>query len=140
MNILLAADGSPYTKKALGYILANRELLGDKGKLLVLNVQAEMPPHVKSVMTKNDLAEYQQKEADFTLKPVIKRLSQTTIAFETDWVIGRSAETIVATAKKRKVHMIVMGTHGHNVIERIFLGSVAQRVVTLADIPVLLVK
>jgi nucleotide-binding universal stress UspA family protein len=140
MNILLAADGSTFTKKALGFLLANPELLGDDGKLTVLNVQTEMPPHVKGVMTAKDLAKYQQEEADYALKPVIKRLSQTTIKYETDWLVGRTAESIVATAKKRKVHMILMGTHGHNVIERLFLGSVAQRVVTLSDRPVLLVK
>lgn len=140
MDILLAADGSAFTKKALGFVLANQDLLGDDGKLTVLNVQTEMPPHVKGLMTAKDLLKYQQEEADYVLKPVIKRLSQTKIRYETEWLVGRSAETVVTVAKKRKVKMIVMGTHGHNVIERLFLGSVAQRVVTLSDIPVLLVK
>jgi nucleotide-binding universal stress UspA family protein len=36
--------------------------------------------------------------------------------------------------------MIVMGTHGHGVIGRAVMGSVAQRVLAEADIPVLLVK
>ncbi len=36
--------------------------------------------------------------------------------------------------------MIVMGTHGHGLIGRALMGSVAQRVVTDAEIPVLLVK
>lgn len=35
---------------------------------------------------------------------------------------------------------IVMGTHGRNVLGGLLLGSVAQRVVHLAKVPVLLVK
>ena len=36
--------------------------------------------------------------------------------------------------------MIVMGTHGHGLLGRAIMGSVAQRVVTDSDVPVLLVK
>ena len=36
--------------------------------------------------------------------------------------------------------MIVMGTHGHGVIGRALMGSVAQNVVSECDMPVLLVK
>ncbi|HZN46158.1 MAG TPA: universal stress protein [Ramlibacter sp.] len=36
--------------------------------------------------------------------------------------------------------MIMMGTHGHGILGRALLGSVAQNVITECDIPVLLVK
>jgi nucleotide-binding universal stress UspA family protein len=47
---------------------------------------------------------------------------------------------ILKAAKKDKTQMIIMGTHGHGVLGRILMGSVAQRVVAQADIPVLLVQ
>jgi hypothetical protein len=40
----------------------------------------------------------------------------------------------------RARHMIVMGTHGHGLLGRALMGSVAQRVVTDCSVPVLLVK
>ena len=39
-----------------------------------------------------------------------------------------------------KAHLIVMGTHGHGLLGRAVMGSVAQRVLTEAELPVLLVK
>jgi len=36
--------------------------------------------------------------------------------------------------------MIVMGTHGHGLLGRALMGSVAQKVVAETDVPVLLVK
>jgi nucleotide-binding universal stress UspA family protein len=47
---------------------------------------------------------------------------------------------ILKTAKKEKTHMIVMGTHGHGLMGRLLMGSVAQRVVAQCDVPVLLVQ
>jgi nucleotide-binding universal stress UspA family protein len=54
--------------------------------------------------------------------------------------VGSPSQEILRAAKKEKAHMIVMGTHGHGLISRALMGSVAQRVVADADIPVLLVK
>jgi nucleotide-binding universal stress UspA family protein len=36
--------------------------------------------------------------------------------------------------------MVVMGTHGHGLLGRALMGSVAQRVVTESTVPVLLVR
>ena len=36
--------------------------------------------------------------------------------------------------------MVVMGTHGHGLLGRALMGSIAQRVITDCDVPVLLVK
>jgi len=46
----------------------------------------------------------------------------------------------VLAAKREKAQMIVMGTHGHGLLGRALMGSVAQKVVAETDVPVLLVK
>ena len=50
------------------------------------------------------------------------------------------ADLIVAEAKKRKVKLIVIGTHGRRGVRRLVLGSDAEQVVRLAPVPVLLVR
>jgi nucleotide-binding universal stress UspA family protein len=50
------------------------------------------------------------------------------------------AETIVREAKKLRAAMIVMGSHGRTGLQRLLLGSVAERTLRYANCPVLIVK
>jgi nucleotide-binding universal stress UspA family protein len=49
-------------------------------------------------------------------------------------------EQIVRAAKRQRVGIIVMGTHGRTGVARFFLGSVAARVAATAPCPVLTVR
>jgi nucleotide-binding universal stress UspA family protein len=140
MKILFAADGSNHTKKALAFLVTHEALLNGTSELHVLNVQTNLPPRVKSVAGRDLVDNYYLSEAEKVLKPIRKFLDLHPITYRADWVAGNAAVDILKAAKKDKAHMIVMGTHGHGVLGRILMGSVAQRVVAEADIPVLLVQ
>jgi nucleotide-binding universal stress UspA family protein len=51
---------------------------------------------------------------------------------------GNAADSIVEYARDQKIDMIIMGTHGAQGIEKILLGSVAERVLKRAACPVLI--
>lgn len=53
---------------------------------------------------------------------------------------GVAHEQIVRFAKSRHVDLLVMGTHGRSGLAKLFLGSVAGRVVSAAPCPVLTVR
>jgi nucleotide-binding universal stress UspA family protein len=53
---------------------------------------------------------------------------------------GVAHEQIVRAAKSKKADLIVIGTHGRTGLAKLFLGSVASRVVTAASCPVLTVR
>jgi nucleotide-binding universal stress UspA family protein len=53
---------------------------------------------------------------------------------------GSSAHEIVSQAHEVGADLIVMGTHGRHGVNRLFVGSVAERVVRLAHCPVLTVR
>jgi nucleotide-binding universal stress UspA family protein len=140
MRILFAADGSKYTKKALAFLVTHEALAGEDGELVVLNVQAQMPPRVRAMVGASTVAAYHREEAAKVLGPIERFLKRHAIRFKTASALGVPGEEIVRAARKEKAHLIVMGTHGHGIIGRALMGSVAQRVVTDAEIPVLLVK
>jgi nucleotide-binding universal stress UspA family protein len=140
MKILLAADGSSYTKKALAFLVTNHEIAGGDGEVVVVNVQPAMPPRVRSMVGAAAVQDYHREEAEKVLRPIQKFLERHDIAYATRWVVGNPGAEIVKAAKKDKAQLIVMGTHGHGILGRAILGSVAQNVLTQAEIPVLLVK
>jgi nucleotide-binding universal stress UspA family protein len=52
---------------------------------------------------------------------------------------GTPYQVILKTAKKEKVGLIVMNIHGKGMLDRILVGSTAERVVRGAECPVLLI-
>jgi nucleotide-binding universal stress UspA family protein len=140
MKILLAVDDSKYTKKAAAFLVTHENLLGPEDELLVLHVQPAVPPRVKTMLGAGTVGSYHKEEAAKVLEPIERFLKRHDVQFRASWVVGSPAAEVVREAKREKVHMIVMGTHGHGVIGRALMGSVAQSVVSDCDIPVLLVK
>jgi len=69
------------------------------------------------------------KEAFKAFKKVEARVAQ-----------GSPAEKIVETAKKDKIDLIIMGTHGRKGLERAIFGSVCDKVVRNAPCPVVTIN
>ena len=139
MKILLAADGSSFTKKALAFLVANPNLLAD-GELLVLHVQPNLPPRVTAFVGAKAIDDYHRDEAGQVLAPIEEFLKRHGIAFTCKWMVGSPVDEIVKASRREAAHMIVMGTHGYGLLGRTVMGSVAQSVLADAEVPVLLVK
>jgi nucleotide-binding universal stress UspA family protein len=140
MRIVLAADGSKYTKKALAFLANHEALMGDDGEVLVINVQSPMPPRVRTMVGAEAVNGYHREEAAKVLDPIRKFLERKDIRFRAEWKAGEPAAQILAAVDRSKAHLVVMGTHGYGVLGRAVMGSVAQRVLADARVPVLLVK
>lgn len=55
-------------------------------------------------------------------------------------ISGYPADEIVSLAEKSEADLIIMGTHGHQGIDRILFGSVAESVVRNSHVPVITVR
>jgi nucleotide-binding universal stress UspA family protein len=87
-------------------------------------------------------ARLQQASRAWTLKQLARLTSRAQAAGAQATAIlleGPEAGTIAGLARSRRAWLIVMGTHGRTGIERVLLGSVAARVVSLASCPVMTV-
>ena len=140
MKVLLAADGSKYTKKALAFLVNHESLVNSDDELFVLNVQTQVPARVRSMLGSTEIAAYHREEGDKVLDPIKKFLDKHALNYRCSTVVGHPVEEILKAAAKDKSHLIVMGTRGHGLVGRTLIGSIAQRVVSDSDIPVLLVK
>ena len=140
MKILLAADGSEYTKRALEFLTQHKQLLGEDGELLVIHAQMLLPTVFASAISVEKALEINESAADEMFSPIKTFLEKHAIRYRCLSVVGSVAKEIVAAADNEGVHLILMGTHGRNAAASALLGSVAQRVVAESTAPVLLVK
>ena len=82
----------------------------------------------------------QRKWAEETLEARAADLSQSGTKASWRVQVGVPFEEIVKIAEEERADMIVMGTHGRGGLNRMLLGSVAERVIRLAPCPVLTVR
>ncbi|MBN1218656.1 MAG: universal stress protein [Anaerolineae bacterium] len=88
-------------------------------KMMIERAQAEANNYLSQAASKLE-------EANFTVQPIVRQ--------------GPVAETIIDYAAQANVQHIVMATHGYTGIRRWTHGSVAERVLQSASVPVLLVR
>lgn len=140
MEILLAVDGSIYTKKMLAYLTSHDEFFGSTIKYTVLTVQSPLPPRVRGAVGKDIVGNYYSEESGKVLNPVCKFLRRHDIDPTPVSKVGPVGETIARTADTGPYDMVVMGSHGHGALKSLVMGSVAARVLANCKVPVLLVR
>lgn len=109
-------------------------------ELFIVNVQATIPPRVKAMVGAAAVTGYHEEEAAKVLDPITKLLKRKGLNATCEWRTGEPSQQIMEAVKRHKAHLIVMGTHGYGALGRAVMGSIAQRVLHDADVPVLMVK
>jgi len=139
-RILVCLDGSALAETALPHaqILASDE----DAEILLLRVSANPAAEFSfsDPGIANSLIEEMEAETLAYMQSARGRLQKA--GFRTSFLIcqGAIAETILLAAAESHADVIVMSTHGRSGVKRWLLGSVADRVVTHSDLPVMLIR
>lgn len=140
-RILFPYDGSKPSKRALDYLI--RTYAGrDDCEVFLVNIQ-EPPVSYGDYLSAEMLQQFDTGQREFgesLLAEAAARLDSAGIRNQRHVGIGNIADGIVAHAIERRCDSIVMGTRGMGSFGNLMLGSVATKVIHLADIPVTLVK
>jgi len=139
MKVLLAVDGSDYTRRMLAYLAEHAELLGAAHDYTAVTVVTPVPPHAARHIERNTMADYYRDEASKVLEPVQEVAAQGRWKLTVLHREGHAADEIAALAASGGFDLIVMGTHGHGALGSLVLGSVASGVIARVRKPVLLV-
>lgn len=116
----------------------------ERAELRLVHVVA--PPAVlleDSFMTAKTWAELitaVRREAQRRLAPLLVKAKKARVRASAAVLEGIPFEEIAREARRRRADLIVMGTHGRTGMARLFLGSVAARVLAVARCPVLTVR
>mgnify|MGYP001765462324 FL=1 len=140
MKILLAVDGSRFTKKMVAYLSVHAELFSAVNDFTVFTAQAPLPPRARAAVGKDIANAYHAEEAEKVLAPVCKFLARHGIDAKSAWKVGHAGEAIAKFADAGKYDLVVMGSHGHSALGNLVMGSVATQVLAHCQVPVLLVR
>ncbi|MEO5843567.1 MAG: universal stress protein [Caldimonas sp.] len=140
MKILIAADGSSYTKRMLSYLAAHDELLGPKHQYTVLHGVLAVPHRAASFVGQKAVTEFYESDAETVFKPIRAFFEQKGIQPTFVYTVGQVAETIADRAAQEHFDLIVMGSSGHGEIANLILGSVVTKVLAKTSVPVLLIR
>ena len=129
MSVVLATDGRSHTSKAIDYALEYARL--HKEALFVVFVIG--PRHEEN-------REGTVGDAKKHLEQIKVRATQqgvdTTVLLET----GAPAESSIAVAERVNASVIIVGTSGKTVLDRVLIGSVSDHVVHNSRCTVIVVK
>jgi nucleotide-binding universal stress UspA family protein len=135
-RILLPTDGSDAGTRAVDQALG---LAAETGATLHLLFVLEEIPYAPETM--DDAVGSELREiGEATLETVRERADGAGVEVVEALREGAPHSTILEYAAEEDADVIVMGTHGRSGLDRYLLGSVTERVVRTADIPVLTVR
>lgn len=140
-RILLPLDGSPLAERALPHAIAQAECFG--AELILLRVVEPILP-TETVVPREAIRRAEERIQALTqeyLERVAARVRERGIPVQTVTIEGFPRVQIVQFAEaNHQIDLIVLCTRGRSGISRWLMGSVADRVVRGASIPVLLVR
>ena len=140
MNILLAVDGSSYTKKMLAYLATHEYLQAAVHNYTVITVQPALPTRARAALGKEVLNQYYADEAEKVMGPVCKYLERHGVSPQRVAKVGAVGENIAKFADTEKFDMLVMGSRGHGALATLVMGSVTTQVLANSSVPVLIVR
>lgn len=138
-RILFASDLSTASGKAFAAALALAKTT--RASLTILYVLAPFTPMIPGrAIELERFNREMQLESQRRLAKLTARAKAAGVRAASAIVEGEPARQIVRAARSNRADLIVVGTHGRTGLDKFFLGSVAQRVVTTASCPVLTVR
>ena len=147
-KILVPLDGSELAECVLPHVEAITKVGSVRDVIFVRAVEPfQIPPslnigygYVFSGKEIERIDSENKAAADSYLKDLVNRTKYDGVNVKYEVIIGRATESIADYATKNDIDLIVIATHGRSGVSRWVWGSVADRVLRSACVPVLMVR
>jgi nucleotide-binding universal stress UspA family protein len=144
-RILIPLDGSPLAEQIIEPAVALGTLVGAEYELLRIVRPVAMGPtlagaDLDSVLLARlqELLKEEQRQAEAYLQGVAGRLRERDLVVRTHVVVhDHPAVAILEEIKAQQADLVAIETHGRSGLQRLFLGSVADKVLRGSPVPVL---
>jgi nucleotide-binding universal stress UspA family protein len=146
MKILLATDGSNSSEAAVNTVAERPWPMGSEVKI-VSAMEFPYAPTTDTWVLPNkyykDLEEAAKIRAEASVNEAVERIesdNQSRLQISSEIINGPARDVIVDEADKWDADLIVVGSHGYNRWQRLFLGSVSNAVAAHAHCSVEIVR
>jgi nucleotide-binding universal stress UspA family protein len=156
LHVGVATDGSAHALAALKWLVSHRAIWGEGARFTLLHVRPDSADPTQGLgsaaafeggvgmFTPELLEKYEaglQAAADAAVAPAIKLMKQAKLEHAVHFAKGFDAgEVLSQAARKLKLDVLLMGSHGRGAFTSVVMGSVATRVSARSDVPLLLVR
>lgn len=148
MRVGVAVDGSKYGRAAVKYMLKHVSLFGTGAQFSVINVVSDyagavmpdMAGMALPALSEEEVLELQKEEFNDALDPLRPLFANAALKPKEICLVGNAGDEIAAYAKKKKLDLIIMGSHGYGRFKAAFLGSTATRIAAQGNVPLLIIR
>jgi nucleotide-binding universal stress UspA family protein len=141
-RVLHATDFSKASERALSEAVDLAKQ--NNAELVVVHVIAPVVPYASGEEFDPEpytrLEEATKEDAEASMRKLTQKLQKSNVNVRSLLLSGTADKQIVRAAKSKKADLIVIGTHGRTGLSKLFMGSVAGKVVSTAECPVLTVR
>lgn len=140
-KFLIPIDGSPSALHALDYAIKIAKEHGSvEMHLLHVHPEPIVYGEIQVYVSREKMEAMQMAHSRDLLQPAIEIAQASSVPYTSEILVGDTAHSICRRADELNCDAIVMGTRGMSSIGNLVMGSVANKVIHLAKVPVTLVK
>ncbi len=142
-KILVPLDGSTQAECVIMHLEAIARTGVKEIELISVIEPVEIPTRGKIALSEDNLKKITseaKKDTHKYLEQVAARLTRSGIKVHPIILTGKPPESLIDYIDSNDVDLVIMATHGRSGLNRLFWGSVAEKVVRAVNAPVLLIK
>jgi len=139
-KILVTLDGSELSESILSHVITIATSC-QVPEVVLLRVREPLDNKVRVALDPEIVKEldqaYHDEYANY-LKGIATTLNKKKITAKTEVLAGDPVKEILKYSKDNNIDLIIMSTHGRSGVSRIVFGSVANKIIRQAEVPILL--
>ncbi|MFT4883169.1 MAG: nucleotide-binding universal stress UspA family protein [Natronomonas sp.] len=138
-GVLVPYDGSTLSEEALEFA-CERFPEADITALFVVDTSVTYQPETFVGAKLSEVYEQREAEGEEILEGAEELAAEFDTSISTAIERGRPSKVILDYVEEHDIDHVVIGSHSQDLIERFFVGSVAERVVDRIPVPVTVIR
>ena len=145
-KIMVPMDGSELAECVLAHVQTMAEARGVQTVVFVRVVEPFSLTPVRGEtgwFTEEEMEQVDTKSkatAESYLDKLVSGIDYGKVSVQKEILVGKAAESLAEYTKKNDIDLIIVATHGRSGVSRWVWGSVADRLLRSAHVPVLMVR